>query len=295
MKRETILAIPVGNASTSLRPSRSGKDVENSFDVSAAEYEPWAARHNAEIWGACWPAEPTATSEVANRSDNRQSPFRGPRPKCVFKGKKGRKGMKKMMFLLLVVLPPSAIWAQTKAPAAPNANTQPGQASPKLGANLCGHVMDAGTFIDARAQNASHEEAFVMRWLDPKGTSVHSALFMGRCVAKDGDTIDGKVIVRVLPNSLAVSDRHALTAWEAEFWNSSAEQVRGRTPHRGAFSEVASSRNSIRAKLPSPAASGTDPDFRWNNEEEEILALKPGVVLVPSPLHYTYATAPPPE
>ena len=204
--------------------------------------------------------------------------------------------MKKMMFLLLVVLPPSAIWAQTKAPAAPNANTQPGQGSPKLGANLCGHVMDAGTFIDARAQNASHEEAFVLRWLDPKGMSVHSALFMGRCVAKDGDTIDGKLIVRVLPNSLAVSDRHAFSGWEAEFWISSSEQAPGRTPHRGVFSD-----GRFVAELdPSKAsevgvASSIDPDFRWNNEEEEILALKPGIVLVPSPLHYTYATAPPPN
>ena len=124
--------------------------------------------------------------------------------------------------------------------------------------------------------------------------AIHSALFMGRCVAKDGDTFDGKLITRVLPNSLAVSNRHGLTAWEAE-WNYPAEQGGHGTPHRGAFSE-----NQFVTELdPSKAsevgiASSIDPDFRWN-EEEEILALKPGIVLVPSPLHYTYATAPPPN
>jgi hypothetical protein len=203
--------------------------------------------------------------------------------------------MRMMMFLLMAAVAPSAIWAQTKTPAAPNANAQPGQGSPKLGANLCGHVIDAGTFVDARAQNASHEEAVVMRWLDPKGTAVHSALFMGRCVAKDGDTIDGKLIVRVLPNSLAVSDRHAISGWEAEFWSSSGEQAPGRTPHRGVFSDGRFVTELDPGKASEVGtASNIDPDFRWN-EEEEILALKPGIVLVPSPLHYTYATAPPPS
>ena len=163
-----------------------------------------------------------------------------------------------------------------------------------IGMSMCGHVMDAGTFVDAHAQNASHEEAFVMRWLDPKSTTVHSALFMGRCVAKDGDNIDGKVIVRVLPNSLAISDRHALTAWEAEYWNNPAEQTGRTTPHRGAFSE-----NRFVAELdPSKAsepesANGADRDLRWN-EEQESLTLKPGVVLVPSPVHYTYQATPQP-
>src|SRR5262249_35125541 len=33
-----------------------------------------------------------------------------------------------------------------------------------------------------------------------------------------------------------------------------------------------------------------EPDFRWN-EERETIDLKPGVVLVPPPLHYTYQPA----
>jgi hypothetical protein len=161
-----------------------------------------------------------------------------------------------MMILLSAALLPSAIWAQTKTPAEPNANAQPGQGSAKPGANLCGHVIDAGTFIDARARNASQEEAFVLRWLDPKGVAVHSGLFMGRCVARDGDTIDSKVIVRVLPNSLAVSARHALTAWEAEFFNYPGEQAGGGTPHRGVFNE-----NGFVTELdPSKASEAGSPD-----------------------------------
>jgi hypothetical protein len=63
MKRKTIPMIPVGNASAPLKPERNGRDAENSSDVPAAEYEPWAARHNAEIWGVRWPAGPTTQQE----------------------------------------------------------------------------------------------------------------------------------------------------------------------------------------------------------------------------------------
>ena len=63
MKREAILMIPVGNASAPLKPERNGSDVGNSSDVPAAEHEAWAALHNAEIWGARWPAWPTAQQE----------------------------------------------------------------------------------------------------------------------------------------------------------------------------------------------------------------------------------------
>jgi hypothetical protein len=202
--------------------------------------------------------------------------------------------MKTMMILLLAAVPPAAIWAQTRTPTAQSANTQPGQGEAKQGANLCGHVIDAGTFLDARAQNATHEEALVMRWLDPRGTAVHSSLFMGRCVARDGDTIDSKLIVRVLPNSLAVSDRHGLTAWEAEYWDSPAEKGGRSTPHRGVFNE-----NRFVTELdPSRVSeagsvSDADPDFRWN-EEAETIAVKPGIVLVsPSPRYAFQATSTP--
>jgi hypothetical protein len=195
--------------------------------------------------------------------------------------------MRTMMILLLAASLPAATWAQKGTQAGQGAQMPPGT-------RYCGHALDAGTFVDARAKNASGEEALVMRWLDPRGTAVHSALFMGRCVAKDGDTIDGKVIVRVLPNSLAVSDRHALTAWEAEYWNYSGEQAGGRTPHRGAFSDshfVAELDASKASEL--GGVSGADPDFRWN-EEQETLTVKPGILPPPpAPLNYTYAPAAP--
>jgi hypothetical protein len=190
-----------------------------------------------------------------------------------------------MMILLLASVLPAATWAQSP---------QPGQGSAKPGANLCGHEMDAATFVDARAQNATHEEAVVMRWLDPKGTAVHSALFMGRCVAKDGDDIDGKLIVRVLPNSLAISNKHGLTAWEAEYWDSPAEKGWRGTPHRGIFSDGRLVTELDPAKASEPGVgSAADPDFHWN-EEAETVAVKPGIALVPVTPAYAFRNPPPP-
>ncbi len=152
-----------------------------------------------------------------------------------------------------------------------------------LGMTLCGHAADEGTFVDADVQNASREEAFAIRWLGPRGTVVHSAVFTGRtrCVVTDGDTVDGRLVVRALPNSLAVSNQHAMTAWEAEYWNSPAEQGAGGTPHRGVFIE-----NRFLTELDPQKASAVDSrdltdesrDFRWN-DEQETLAVKPEVVL----------------
>jgi hypothetical protein len=180
--------------------------------------------------------------------------------------------MKRMLFVLLAAVPPPAIRAQNAPP------NEAGQ-----GARYCGHVMDAGTFVDARARNATGEEAVVIRWLDPKGAAVHSALSMGRCIAQDGETIDGRLIVRVLPNSLAVSVRHGLTAWEAEYWNFGEQAGRG-APHRGVFNE-----HRFEAELDASKASergSADPDFRWN-EEQETVAIEPRAALAgqtqPSP------------
>jgi hypothetical protein len=93
--------------------------------------------------------------------------------------------------------------------------------------------------------------------------------------------VDAKLVVRALPNSLAISNRHALVAWEAEYFNSAAEQSRGGTPHRGVFIE-----NRFLTELDPHKASAagsrdvTDEtrDFRWN-EAQETLSMKPGVVL----------------
>ena len=197
--------------------------------------------------------------------------------------------MKTMMILLLAAVPPAAMWAQNGTPSAPNTN--PGQGMAKPGANLCDHVIDAGTFLDARAQNAIHEEAVVIRWLDPKGTAVHSSLFMGRCVAKDGDTIDSKLIARVLPNSLAVSNKHGLTAWEAEYWDFPTEKGGRNTPHRGVFNENRFVMELDPSKVSEAGSvSIADPDFRWN-EEAETIAVKPGIVLVPPSPRYAFQAA----
>jgi hypothetical protein len=153
-----------------------------------------------------------------------------------------------------------------------------------IGMSVCGHSVDEGTFVDAVSLNASSEEAIAIRWLDPTGTVVHSAVFAGRkrCVVKDGDMVDGKLILRALPNALAVSNQNGLNAWEAEYWNSPVEQAKGGAPHRGVFIE-----NRLLVELDPHKASSPnirslrdqDRDFRWNDEQES-LALKPGVVLV---------------
>jgi len=193
-----------------------------------------------------------------------------------------------MMILVLAALLPSATWAQNKP--------QVGQGA-EPGARYCGHVMDAGTFVDARARNASGEQALVIRWLDQKTNTVHSGLFMGRCVAKDGDKmIDGKIIARILASSLAVSEKHALTGWEADYWNHAGEQTGGGTPHRGVFNENRFVAELDASKASDPnSASSADPDFRWD-EEQETLTLKPGILPPPPPtVNYTYRTAPPPS
>ncbi len=165
-----------------------------------------------------------------------------------------------------------------------------------LGKTMCGHRVDDGTFVDAVATNASRQDAIAMRWLDAKGSAVHSAIFTGdaRCVAKDGDSLEGKAIVRVLPNSLAVSNQHGLTAWEGEYWNSPVEQAAGGAPHRGAFIE-----NRFLVELDphktspagSPDLSDKDRDFQWN-KDQETLAVKPGIALATVAPH-TNANVPP--
>lgn len=175
--------------------------------------------------------------------------------------------MNSTLFLLLAALPIGAIWAQTGMPN--------GQGP---GPHYCGHVIDAGTFIDARARNASGEEAVLIRWLDGKTNAVHSALFMGRCLAKDGDTIDGKIISRVLPNSLAVSEKHAFTGWEAEYRESYGPLGLGPSK-RGVFNDNRFVAELDASKASEAGSASGEPDFRWN--DQETLTLKPGLVLPP--------------
>jgi len=165
-----------------------------------------------------------------------------------------------------------------------------------LGMTLCGHRVDDGTFVDAVSLNASTQQAIAIRWLDSKGTVVHSAILTGstRCVAKDGDTLEGKTIVRVLPNSLSVSNKHALTAWEGEYWNSPMERAAGSALHRGVFIQNRFLVELDPHKTSSAGSCGVinkDCDFRWNDDAETV-AVKPSVVLAPPPV-YTYSAAPP--
>ena len=164
-----------------------------------------------------------------------------------------------------------------------------------MGMTLCGHLADGGTFVDAANFNPSQEEAIAMRWLDPKGSTVHSAIVTGakRCVVKDGDEVDGKLIARVIPDSVVVSAKHALTAYEAEFFNSPSEKAKGGASHRGLFIE-----NGLAAELDPHKAKASnslnvrdeDRDFWWNDEKETVV-LRPGVVLASVPAG---ATAPTP-
>ena len=153
-----------------------------------------------------------------------------------------------------------------------------------LGLTACGHKVDEGTFVDADPVSSSHEQAFAVRWLDPNpGDIVHTAIFTGslRCVVMDGVVVDGRVIARALPNSLAVSNQHALTAWEGDYWNSSTEQLRGVPPHRGLFIEnrFAFEIDRRNASVPNgPDLDDATRDFRWN-DEKELIVPKPGIAL----------------
>jgi hypothetical protein len=154
------------------------------------------------------------------------------------------------------------------------------------GATLCGHLVDDGTFLDAVSFNAAGQMAFVIRWLDWRpGTIVHSALLTGAdtCFVTDGAIVDGKVIARAMPNSLAVSNQHAFVAWEGEYWNSPLESTT-RSPHRGAFignkfAFEIDQRNATPATMPDKLKFSSD--FRWSNVNE-VLVPKPGIVLIPA-------------
>jgi hypothetical protein len=156
------------------------------------------------------------------------------------------------------------------------------------GTKFCGeHIVNDGTFVDAFARNDSHK-AFAVRWLDREpGTAVHTAIFTGegRCVVMDGDSLqDGISISRVMPNSLAVSAKHGLTAYEAEYWKSPSERSGGGAAHRGVMIEnrFLIELDPHKASAPfSLNANDEDRDFWWNDEKER-LEMRPGVVIVPA-------------
>jgi hypothetical protein len=154
------------------------------------------------------------------------------------------------------------------------------------GTKFCGeHVVNGATFVDEIAESA-HGMAFALRWLDREpGITVHTAITtsMGRCVAIDGLTLrDGKSILAVMPNSLAISSQHGLIAYEAEYSPSRSGNFNGGGIHRGLFVEDhwVADLDSQKASPPfGLALDDAGVDFRWGVADEK-LEIKPGVAIV---------------
>jgi hypothetical protein len=146
------------------------------------------------------------------------------------------------------------------------------------GAKFCGkHIFSQWTFVEAVALNESRkEEVFVARW-----GGVHSAVFTDkRCIASDGDIVDGKLISKILPNSLAVSRQNGLVAYEALFFDHPAEAPgSAQFIQRGVFIEnrflvVLDQGNSV----PSRSVRDEDREFWWDDQQER-LDMRSGVAL----------------
>ena len=106
-----------------------------------------------------------------------------------------------------------------------------------IGRQFCNHTFTEATYLDA-VKTYPGTRAFVARWLDPEpGTTIiHTALFTdSRCVVSDGDVIDGKRIVRVLPNSLAISHQDGLVAYEAIYFDPAHDIMSAHSYRRGVF------------------------------------------------------------
>jgi hypothetical protein len=119
-------------------------------------------------------------------------------------------------------------------------------------------------------------------------------------VAIDGLTLrDGKSILAVMPNSLAISNQHGLIAYEAEYSPSPSGNFNVGAAHRGLFVEDrwVADLDSQKASPPfSPELDVAGLDFRWGVAEEK-LEIKPGVAIAPvtqaPPVRTSAQTAPP--
>jgi hypothetical protein len=152
-----------------------------------------------------------------------------------------------------------------------------------IGSTFCRHVIDATTFVDALAFGRTGLDSFIVRWLDPNpGSPVHTAVYSPtlECLAKDGDTVDGKRIVQILPNSLASSAKHRLIGWEALYEEVPIDRASSPTLHRGAFTE-----SKFSFELDPVRASTLDsfaqepPDYGFD-DNREVLIPRPGVLRV---------------
>ena len=156
------------------------------------------------------------------------------------------------------------------------------------GAKFCGErIFGQWTFVAAVALNESRkEEVFVARWLEHDGGSrgVHSAVFTERrCIASDGDIVDGKRISKILPKSLVVSGQNGLVAYEALYFDHpAAGPEMPQFVHRGVFIEnrFLVELDLRKGSVPNRPVKDEDRDFWWNDQQER-LDMRSGVVLDP--------------
>jgi hypothetical protein len=157
------------------------------------------------------------------------------------------------------------------------------------GTKFCGeHTFGQWTFLEAVALNESRkEEVFVATWLEHEDGSgeVHSAVFTDkRCIAIDGQVVDGKLISKILPSSLAASRQNGLVAYEAYFFDHPAEAPGGaQFIQRGVFIE---NRFFVglgygNGSVPSRSVRDEGRDFWWSDQQER-LEMRSGVALDPA-------------
>ncbi len=162
------------------------------------------------------------------------------------------------------------------------------------GATFCGgHVVDESTHLDEFAPSEIGN-AFLVRWVDPERASsfVHTAVFTGnRCVALDGDMIEGKKIAKILPNALAVSQKNGFVAYEA-LYADQASNAGGPQPYRlGVFIENRFLTDIDPKKVAPIDAVDASRDFRWR-KDQELLDVKPEIILHVAPVQPVASQAP---
>jgi hypothetical protein len=143
--------------------------------------------------------------------------------------------MKNTLVVALIVL---ALMFQTALKAQPSAYSLDTGVAVKL-STLCGqNVAYPATFVDAYAKNEKGDQSFVVRFLDPTPGSlaVHSAVFtMAQCFATEGSIIDGRRIVKVLPDGLTIS-KGGMTVYEAVYTD--VNEGPSGPCHRGVFEDA---------------------------------------------------------
>jgi hypothetical protein len=154
-----------------------------------------------------------------------------------------------------------------------------------VGAIFCGdQAFTEATFLDGAASNADRgETAYVARWLDrtPGSALVHSAVFTAtRCISRDFETVDGKIIVQIVGDSLTVGKSPAI-AFEAEYFNHPDEASGGGRRHRGVFvnRRFAFELDQSKFHWNLGGRADTDADFTLTSDGQIIP--RPGLMLLP--------------